>query len=351
MSHISQSLRAAVWNHYIGYHAGDSPCLICAEHTMTPFCFDCSHVIPRCKGGPDELENLRPTCHQCNIVMGQKDMITFVDENKHLPIDDRLALPSLTQRDMMMEDGRLRLKQKAQHAKARVIHENRVALRKENSGQWMSARGIFETVHHFESQDDDGHITVVFKANPRSPKDKILAKHIDILKFNMGAEKYANMMADLKERGCLQWNGKQIIGFREIEMDDSEPQRRTISVTVRLESAADVLVFGKHLTHLRKVVGPANWALWKRDLQKQERKEREATQEVCLKEKRSELEIAQARVEAAKARAEAAKAPAREYEATAREYEAKVTMVDMQIALAKIQTLATTTCLEFNKPA
>ena len=42
--------------------------------------YDCGHVNPVANGGSDDIENLRPICHQCNIRMTTKNMIKYMEE-------------------------------------------------------------------------------------------------------------------------------------------------------------------------------------------------------------------------------------------------------------------------------
>jgi hypothetical protein len=104
-----------------------------------------------------------------------------------------------------------------------VVHSSQTVcvcaegLLKENSGQWRNERGVFQTVHHYESQDSDGYITIAFAATTKKPGQKLLVKHIDILERNMGKAKHAEMSADMKIRGCLIWDGRKIIGFTKAE--------------------------------------------------------------------------------------------------------------------------------------
>jgi hypothetical protein len=60
-------LRADVWD------AGDKRCHYCGVelHPLRTFCID--HVIPRCAGGSDAMDNLVPACHPCNARKGGQD--------------------------------------------------------------------------------------------------------------------------------------------------------------------------------------------------------------------------------------------------------------------------------------
>jgi len=51
-----------------------------------PICFYCNneiantidHVVPLCKGGTNDLSNLRPACQRCNVKKGNKDLEEFM---------------------------------------------------------------------------------------------------------------------------------------------------------------------------------------------------------------------------------------------------------------------------------
>jgi len=74
---IPASLRAAVWNTYIGEERGKCKCPVCNTHDITPFTFHCGHVVAEANGGPTNLENLRPICAQCNTSSKTRDMREF----------------------------------------------------------------------------------------------------------------------------------------------------------------------------------------------------------------------------------------------------------------------------------
>ena len=74
---IPASLRAAVWNTYIGEERGKCKCPVCNTHDITPFTFHCGHVVAEANGGLTNLENLRPICAQCNTSSKTRDMREF----------------------------------------------------------------------------------------------------------------------------------------------------------------------------------------------------------------------------------------------------------------------------------
>jgi Family of unknown function (DUF5763)/HNH endonuclease len=79
---LSDYKRLAVWNTYIGKETYKHPCLVCNDIMMekSERVYDCGHVDAVANGGTDDIKNLRPVCHQCNIRMGTKNMVKFMEE-------------------------------------------------------------------------------------------------------------------------------------------------------------------------------------------------------------------------------------------------------------------------------
>lgn len=77
---ISAALRRMVWNTYIGEYIGRATCACCGAAPITPFTFQCGHVVAEARGGPTVLQNLRPICASCNASMGTKDMRVFMGQ-------------------------------------------------------------------------------------------------------------------------------------------------------------------------------------------------------------------------------------------------------------------------------
>jgi 5-methylcytosine-specific restriction endonuclease McrA len=73
---LPHALRAAVWSTYMG-RAGSGKCTFCKTEEISPFNFECGHIISRKEGGEDAIENLRPICGSCNKSMGTKNMEAF----------------------------------------------------------------------------------------------------------------------------------------------------------------------------------------------------------------------------------------------------------------------------------
>ncbi len=80
-ANIKKTIRKLVWNHYIGQKYGQSRCWCCNSTTITPFEFECGHVLAKSKGGLDTIKNLRPICSLCNKSMGNQHMMEFQKEH------------------------------------------------------------------------------------------------------------------------------------------------------------------------------------------------------------------------------------------------------------------------------
>lgn len=52
-------------------------CYCCAINIITVANFECGHVIPECKGGLLEIDNLRPICSPCNKSMGSNYLYDY----------------------------------------------------------------------------------------------------------------------------------------------------------------------------------------------------------------------------------------------------------------------------------
>lgn len=77
---IPQPLRILCWNTYIGEEVGKTKCPCCEIIYITPFTFNCGHVIADSRGGKTTIDNLRPICTGCNNSMGTKNMEDFKKE-------------------------------------------------------------------------------------------------------------------------------------------------------------------------------------------------------------------------------------------------------------------------------
>ena len=76
---IPSLMRTAVWNRWIGIEKGQVKCPYCQINSITPFFFECGHVLAEAKGGEVSVENLRPICRECNGKMGTQ----AIDLNKY----------------------------------------------------------------------------------------------------------------------------------------------------------------------------------------------------------------------------------------------------------------------------
>jgi hypothetical protein len=74
---IPWNLRMMVWNKYMGVNAARGKCGCCKTAMISTFKFHCGHVVAECKGGPTNIDNLRPICDSCNLSMGDLDMNEF----------------------------------------------------------------------------------------------------------------------------------------------------------------------------------------------------------------------------------------------------------------------------------
>jgi len=76
---IPSLMRTQVWNRWIGIEKGQVKCPYCQINNITPFFFECGHVLAEAKGGEVSVENLRPICRECNGKMGTQP----IDLNKY----------------------------------------------------------------------------------------------------------------------------------------------------------------------------------------------------------------------------------------------------------------------------
>jgi hypothetical protein len=75
---IPAPLRRKVWNTYMGEECGKGKCICCDDIVITPFMFECGHVISDHHGGTLSIENLRPICCICNRSMGKQNMEIYM---------------------------------------------------------------------------------------------------------------------------------------------------------------------------------------------------------------------------------------------------------------------------------
>lgn len=73
---VPRSLRALVWDRYIGLDKGSWTCF-CGKK-IYQMDFEAGHVVAVSKGGPTTVENLRPVCSMCNKSMGSENLFDFI---------------------------------------------------------------------------------------------------------------------------------------------------------------------------------------------------------------------------------------------------------------------------------
>jgi hypothetical protein len=75
-NNIPKTIRAMVWNTYIGEEKGTGNCFICGSKIDSKH-FECGHVIAKSKGGENSIDNLRCICSLCNKSVGSINMNDF----------------------------------------------------------------------------------------------------------------------------------------------------------------------------------------------------------------------------------------------------------------------------------
>ena len=83
---ISKAIKEQSWNKWIGAHVGETLCPICEHRKISPLAFDAAHIKPECKGSEIKVMNIIPSCHQCNLCMGSKNMYEYLKEIGKLTI-------------------------------------------------------------------------------------------------------------------------------------------------------------------------------------------------------------------------------------------------------------------------
>jgi 5-methylcytosine-specific restriction endonuclease McrA len=90
-SKIPRTKRIACWNTYIGEEVGKALCICCKTIYITPFNFECGHVVAESQGGTSDITNLRPICRTCNNDMSAQNMIAFAKEHYKVDIEQCLS--------------------------------------------------------------------------------------------------------------------------------------------------------------------------------------------------------------------------------------------------------------------
>ena len=81
-SSVPKTIRNIVWDQYIGSDIPKHKCLCCLAVTITMRDFHAGHIISQKCGGATDVKNLRPICQSCNLSMGTRNMIEFIQEHK-----------------------------------------------------------------------------------------------------------------------------------------------------------------------------------------------------------------------------------------------------------------------------
>lgn len=76
---MPKALKEAVFRKYCE-SLDNAMCFVGCGEKITPFNFECGHVIAHVDGGPSTIDNLRPVCSRCNRSMGVKNMDDFIRE-------------------------------------------------------------------------------------------------------------------------------------------------------------------------------------------------------------------------------------------------------------------------------
>jgi hypothetical protein len=76
---IPKAVRTAVFLKYCP-DFNNAFCYVGCGEKITPFNFECGHVISDYDGGETTLENLRPICGQCNGSIGTRNLEKFITE-------------------------------------------------------------------------------------------------------------------------------------------------------------------------------------------------------------------------------------------------------------------------------
>lgn len=72
---INKALRLAVWAGRFRVEA--RPCPVCETALITPFDFECGHVVAEASGGRTDVTNLVPVCRTCNGAMQREHLWRF----------------------------------------------------------------------------------------------------------------------------------------------------------------------------------------------------------------------------------------------------------------------------------
>ena len=77
---IPKKLKADLWNKYVGREKGESNCIVCRNTKISMLDFNAAHIKSEANGGTVDLDNLLPTCAQCNSSMGKRNMPEYINQ-------------------------------------------------------------------------------------------------------------------------------------------------------------------------------------------------------------------------------------------------------------------------------
>lgn len=95
--HIPKKLKNMIWDKYVGKEKGVGLCYCCSEEIDSKN-FEAGHIIPEAKGGPTNVDNLRPICSCCNKSMGTQNMDEFKQKymnQRNIPLSTSMSLDFL----------------------------------------------------------------------------------------------------------------------------------------------------------------------------------------------------------------------------------------------------------------
>jgi len=76
---IPRGVKQQVWNRHIGKRVGAAMCPICQSNEITQMHFHAAHIVSEAHGGATDVTNLMPTCAQCNLSCGTRNLLEYRD--------------------------------------------------------------------------------------------------------------------------------------------------------------------------------------------------------------------------------------------------------------------------------
>lgn len=77
---IPAAIKTLVWNKWVGEKEAEAGCYACRVTTISMRHFHCSHIVSEKHGGGLTIDNLRPTCANCNLSMGTMNMNEYIEK-------------------------------------------------------------------------------------------------------------------------------------------------------------------------------------------------------------------------------------------------------------------------------